>query len=606
MEEEKIIKAKIGDKVKVHFTCKFEDGTIFDSSVGKEPLEIILGEGQLIKGLEQAIAGMGANESKTIEISPDKAYGHHRKELVHLIPREQFPADIKPEIGIQFQIKQEGGATEIFRVTDVSESNITLDGNHPLAGKKLFFDIQLIEVKQTDISKAADYYDQGIAFQNKGQLDEAIQCYQKTIELNKNNASAFYNLGVAFQKKGQIDKAILYYEIAIGLNQEFSEAHYNLGIAYKEKNLLDEAIICFQRVLQLKPENAAAYYNFGNIFVAKGQFNDAMQHYQKTIEINPNYAEANWNIALINLMLGNFKEGWKGYEWRWELKDVVDKRRFSQPLWDGSYIKEETVFLYAEQGFGDTIQFIRYAPLVAQRGTKVIVECQKELVLLLKNVVGIHRIIAHGEELPDFDIHCPILSLPEIFGTDLTNIPAKIPYIPAEPSLIQEWHNRIASNNSEYNVGLVWSGDPSFKDSNLKSCSLKSFAPLAQAANITFYSLQKGDASEQARNVPEGMKLIDYTDKFHDFSDTAAIIKNLDLIISIDTAVAHLAGALGKPVWTLLPFIPDWRWMLNRNDSPWYPTMRLFRQPSRGDWESVIALIAKELLLFSGLKAKKS
>lgn len=549
---------------------------------------------------------MPPDESKTIEISSDKAYGPHRKELVHIIHREQFPANIKPEIGLQFQIKQEDGVTEIFRVTNISESNITLDGNHPLAGKDLLFDINVIEIEQTNISKAADFYDQGIAFQDKGQLDEAIQCYQKVINLNKNHTSAFYNLGVAFHKKGQIDKAILHYEIAIGLNQEFSDAHYNLGTAYKEKDLLDEAIICFQRVLQLKPDNAAAYYNFGNIFVAKGQLNDAMQYYQKAIEINPNYAEANWNIALINLMLGNFKEGWKGYEWRWELKDVVDKRKFYQPLWDGSDIKEQTVLLHAEQGFGDTIQFIRYTPLVAQRGAKVIVECQKELVSLLKNVEGIHLIIGHGEELPDFDMHCPILSLPGIFGTTLTNVPAKIPYISADTSLIQEWHNRIASNNSEYNVGLVWSGDPSFKDSHLKSCSLKSFSPLAQAANITFYSLQKGDASEQARNIPEGMKLVDYADKIHDFSDTAAIIHNLDLIISIDTAVAHLAGALGKPVWTLLPFIPDWRWMLNRNDSPWYPTMRLFRQPSRGDWESVIAVIARELLLFSKLEAEKS
>jgi tetratricopeptide (TPR) repeat protein len=548
---------------------------------------------------------MGPNESKTIEISPDKAYGQHRNELVYIIHREQFPEDIKPEIGLQFQIKQEDGVTETFRVTDISDSNITLDGNHPLAGKTLFFDIQLIEVEQTDISKATDFYDQGIAFQDKGQIDEAIKCYQKAIELNKNSASAFYNLGVAFQEKGQIDKAILYYEIAIGQNQGFSEAHYNLGIAYKEKNLFDEAIICFRRVLQLKPDNAAAYYNFGNIFVAKGQFNDALQYYQKAIEINPNYAEANWNIALINLLLGNFKEGWKGYEWRWELKDVVDKRQFSQPLWDGSDIKEQTVLLYAEQGFGDTIQFIRYAPLVTQRGAKVIVECQKELLPLLQNVEGIHRIIEHGEELPDFDLHCPILSLPGIFGTTLTNIPAIIPYIPADPSLIQEWHNKIASNNSQYNVGLVWSGDPSFKDSHLKSCSLKSFSPLAQAVNITFYSLQKGDASGQAINIPEGMKLIDYTDKINDFSDTAAIIKNLDLIISIDTAVAHLAGALGKPVWTLLPFIPDWRWMLNRNDSPWYPTMRLFRQPSRGDWASVIAVITKELPLFRNLSGKK-
>ncbi|MBM4146648.1 MAG: tetratricopeptide repeat protein [Nitrospira sp.] len=597
-EKEPLIKAKIGDRVNIHFTCKFEDGTVYDSSIGKEPLQFIIGENQTFTGLEQAVIGMIPEESKSIEISSDNIYGPHRKEIVHIIRHDQFPEDIKPEIGLQFQIKQENGVTEIFRVTDISDTNITLDGNHPLAGKKLFFDIQLIESEQTDISKAADFYDQGIAFQDKGRLEEAITCYQKAIELNKNLTGAFYNLGVAFQKKGQIDKSILYYEIAIGLNQDFTEAHYNLGIAYKEKALFDEAMICFQRVLQLKPDHSDASYNFGNVYAAKGQFNEAIQCYQRAIELNPDYAEAHWNIALINLLLGNFKEGWKGYEWRWKLKDIISHRDFSQPIWNGYDINGKTILLHAEQGFGDTIQFIRYAPLVAQRSARVILECQKELVSLLKSVEGIHQVISYEESLPDFNIHCPLLNLPSIFNTTTDNIPAEIPYITADASLIKKWHEKVKHDTSKLKIGLVWAGEKLYKNDFSRSCSFEIFSALNLSDDITWYSLQKGDPSTQVENSLKGINLIDYTDELRDFSDTAALMQNLDLIISVDTAVAHLAGALGKPIWTLLPFVPDWRWMLNREDSPWYPTMRLFRQPSRGDWKSILENVADSLNKF--------
>ena len=214
------------------------------------------------------------------------------------------------------------------------------------------------------------------------------------------------------QEKGHIDQAIVYYEIAIGLNQNFTEAHYNLGVAFKDKGQPDEAVHCFQRVLQLNPDHAGAYYNFGGILVSKGKYEEALQCYRKALELKPDYAEAQWNIALINLLHGKFEEGWKGYEWRWQLKGVSVTRTFSQPRWDGSDITGRTILLYAEQGFGDTIQFIRYAPLVAQRGAKVIIECQKELTSLLQNVEGVQKVVAYGESLPSFDVQCPLLSLP--------------------------------------------------------------------------------------------------------------------------------------------------------------------------------------------------
>jgi hypothetical protein len=251
--------------------------------------------------------------------------------------------------------------------------------------------------------------------------------------------------------------------------------------------------------------------------------------------------------------------------------------------------------LHAEQGLGDVIQFVRYIPYVAQLGTKVIIECHKELKSLLKNVEGIQQVISQGEELPSFDVHCPIASLPLIFNTIQDNIPTNIPYIYVESMSVNKWKNKLENDNSKLNIGLVWAGNPKHKNDRNRSIPLSGFLPLMKFTNITFYSLQKGTASEQSKNLPIRMKLVDLTKEINDFADTAALIENLDLVITVDTAVAHLTGALGKPVWVLLPFAPDWRWMLNREDSPWYPTIRLFRQPSLGDWDSVISRITKEL-----------
>jgi FKBP-type peptidyl-prolyl cis-trans isomerase 2 len=591
MENQKAAGAKAGDVVKIHFTCKLEDGTIFDTSAGKEPLSFEIGKHEVMPGLEEVAIGMAEGESKSVIITPDKAFGPHLKEKVYIVNRDQFPREMDPMVGMKFEIKQENGATNTIRVTDVSDQTVTLDSNHPLAGKELFFDIELIETRQSQAAAAEELYKKGIEQQDKGEIDEAISYYRKTIGQNPNHAGAYYNLGVAFQGKGLIDQAILYYEMAIGLNQEFIEAHHNLGVAFNEKGKFGEALFCFQRVLQLKSDHLGAYYNLGNTLTAKGQFNEAMQCYKKAIEIKPDHADAQWSLGLINLRLGNFQEGWKGYEWRWELKDVLTKRDFSQPLWDGHDVDGRTVLLYAEQGFGDTLQFVRYAPLVAGRGAKVVVECQEELVSLLRNMEGVSEVVAQGQRLSDFDFYRPLLSLPFVFGTVLDTIPANIPYVHADPKLVQNWRNKIGSNESEIKIGLVWAGSPKLKFGHSRSCPIGTFSTLAQREDITFYSLQKGEAEGEAKNPPEGIKLVNISEEIHDFSDTAAIIENLDLVISVDTASAHLAGALGKPVWVLLPFVPDWRWMKDREDSPWYPTMRLFRQPAAGDWESVIGLV---------------
>jgi FKBP-type peptidyl-prolyl cis-trans isomerase 2 len=600
----KMIKAKIGDTVKIHFTCKLEDGTIFDSSAGKEPLAFTVGEHQVMQGLEDAVVGMTGGESKSFIIAPDKAFGPHLAGKVRKVKADQFPADLQPAVGMKFEIRQEDNTTTVIRVTAVSESGITLDTNHPLAGKDLFFDVELLDVTPSpiDYNAADEFYKKGIELQDKGQIDESIAYYQKALGQNSKHTGAYYNLGVALQEKGLLDQAIVCYEIAIGFKQDFTDAHHNLGVAFKEKGRFDDALLCFQRVLQLQPDHAGAYYNTGNVLVAKGQFDNALRYYQKAVEIEPGNSDAHWNMALLNLLAGNFEEGWKGYEWRWKLKDVVAERQFSQPLWDGADINGRTILLYAEQGFGDTLQFIRYAPLLAKRGAKVAVECPKEMTALIGRIQGIEQVIPYGEPLPECDVRYPLLSLPLIFNTTLQNIPAEIPYISADPSLVRTWGARIASNDGKFKIGLVWSGDPGFKNDSSRSCNLDIFSPLAHTNHITFYSLQKGEAATQANHPPINMNLVDYTKEISDFADTAAFIQNLDLIISIDTAVAHLAGALGKPVWTLLPFVPDWRWMLKREDSPWYPTMRLFRQDTPADWVPVVARIKESLDDFSRSK----
>lgn len=474
------------------------------------------------------------------------------------------------------------------------------------------------------------YNNLGIILQELGELDEAIMCHQKAIHLNPAFIESCINLGNILQAKGLPDEALLYFQKALQMNPNLLELYINTGNIMQAKGLSDEAIRCYQKALELNPNCAGLYNNLGNVLLEKGQLDEAMLCFQKALEFDPNLVEpyinlgnilqakgfpdealacfqkavqlspnsayTNYNLSLALLLSGNFREGLQKYEWRRKIKDLLYLQPdFSQPLWDGSDITGRTVLLLGEQGFGDIIQFIRYAPLVAQRNAKVIVVCHKELTSLIQNTDGISRVVGYGQQLPEFDVYCPLLSLPFIFSTTLESIPAKFPYIKANPSFTEKWRDIMRSDTSRLKIGIVWSGNPKNLKLRYKSSSLDMFSPFAQFDDISFYSLQKGEAAEQAKRAPKGLKLIDLTEEIQDFSDTAAFIGNLDLVISVDTAVAHLAGALGKPVWTLLPFMPDWRWLLNRQDSPWYPTMKLFRQFTSGDWKPVIAQMAKEL-----------
>jgi hypothetical protein len=300
------------------------------------------------------------------------------------------------------------------------------------------------------------------------------------------------------------------------------------------------------------------------------------------------------------LLHGDFEHGWPEYEWRWKTRDFSSGRRpFTQPQWDGGSLNGRTILLHAEQGLGDTLQFIRYAPLVAEAAGNIVVECPAPLKRLLRHSLRQVPVLSKGEPLPPFDIHCPMLSLPLACRTTLANIPRQVPYLNADSELAAHWQGKLVSQRELLKVGLAWAGNKAHKNDRHRSIELSTLAPLGEVPHVSFISLQKGEPAKQATRAPAGITLFDWSNELGDFADTATLIANLDLIISVDTAVAHLAGAMGKPVWTLLPFVPDWRWLLEREDSPWYPTMRLFRQSAPGDWSGVITRVVGALLRFA-------
>jgi hypothetical protein len=313
--------------------------------------------------------------------------------------------------------------------------------------------------------------------------------------------------------------------------------------------------------------------------------------------LKPDYPEAHANHAHACLQAGDWRRGWVEYEWRRKTKPCSPSR-FSQPLWSGESLAGKTILLHAEQGLGDTIQFVRYAPLVKRYDARVIVECQKPLLRLLAGCPGIDRLIGEGEELPAFDVQAPLMSLPAILNTTLENMPADVPYIFAAPELVARWRERLGSIEG-FKIGISWQGNPRFPGDRFRSIPLRCFAALARLPGVRLISLQKGAGREQLVEVRDDFPVVDLADELDEeagpFMDRAAVMKNLDLVVTSDTAIAHLAGALGVPAWVALKFAADWRWLLDRSDSPWYPSMRLFRQQTRGDWSQVFARMADAL-----------
>lgn len=438
------------------------------------------------------------------------------------------------------------------------------------------------------------YYNLGVIFQEKDAHDSAIMCFKKAIEFDAEKPDYYMNLAISLQKKKQYKEAETNYRRAIELNPVNADTYYNLGTLYHEIEKLDEAISFYNKAIELDSLHKDAFVNAGLAYSEKRIPEKAISYYDKAIFIEPNFADAHWNKSLSLLLLGRYEEGWKEYEWRTKTSElIVTKREFPKPLWDGSKKYGKDILLYAEQGLGDTIQFVRYASIVSNMGFNVIIEAQEELKNLIRYVKGVRDVVTVKDRFLNFDVYYPLLSLPYLFNTTLGNIPSDVPYINIGNDLIVKWNEKLKIDKKRFNVGIVWSGNSNFKKAHLKRCPLEKLSPLFENNNISFYSLQKFYGEDY--KIQKNIRLIDYMDEVNDFLDTACIIMNLDLIISVDTAVAHLAGALGKPVWVLIPYVPDWRWMLDREDSPWYPTMRLFRQSVPKVWDDVIERIRIEL-----------
>jgi tetratricopeptide (TPR) repeat protein len=443
-----------------------------------------------------------------------------------------------------------------------------------------------------DISEA--HNNLGNALRDKGQLDQAMASYRKAIELNPKNSDAYNNLGVVLTDVRRWDDAIASLATAMQLQPGRADAHSNLGNALRGKGLFDEALAQCRTAVDLGPDSAIFQSNLGDVLKDTGQLNQAIACWRKAIALNPQYADAHCKLGMALLQAGELADGWSEYEWRWKASDFKERRDFPWPRWNPSDPACRTVLLTIEQGQGDVIQFIRYAPLVAQRCQRVLLQCHRTLLLLLQGIGGVSELIRQGEPLPAFDAHCPLMSLPGLLGTTLESIPAHVPYIKPDPVRTAGWADKLSAER-RWKIGLVWAGSPKHENDRNRSMALTDFAPLAGIPDVVFHSLQTGDAAGQSASPPAGMELIDHAADLRDFADTAALIANLDLVISVDTAVVHLAGAMAKPVWTLLAFNPDWRWLLNRTDTPWYPTMRLFRQPAIGDWPSVMRQVAQAL-----------
>jgi hypothetical protein len=311
------------------------------------------------------------------------------------------------------------------------------------------------------------------------------------------------------------------------------------------------------------------------------------------LELKPDYADAHLNRAVAWLLAGDWQRGWPEYQWRWRTKHLIP-RRFPQPAWAGEPLTGKAILLHAEQGLGDTIQFVRYASLVKQHDATVIMECPKPLLALLEGCAGVDQLVGQGDDLPAFDVHAPLLSVPGILNTSLETIPARIPYLFARPLLLEQWRRTLIGLDG-FKIGITWQGSPKFRGDCFRSIPLRCFAPLARIPGVRLISLQKGAGAEQLAEVQGLFSVAELGSRLPDFIDTAAVMKNLDLVITSDTGPAHLAGALGVPVWVALSFAPDWRWLLDRSDSPWYPTMRLFRQTELGHWPAVFEEIAGAL-----------
>ena len=479
-------------------------------------------------------------------------------------------------------------------------------------------------------SYAEPFYNRGVIFQEQKRFADALANYDRALALRPDYAEALCNRGMVLYELKAPEEALASYDRALALRPDFVEAEIYRGNALRMLKRFEEALVSCERTVEVWSDRAAAYGNraivlhelhrfeealadYERAFAVEpdypdalcnrgvtlyelGRFEEALASYARALAVRPDFVDAHYNEAHSRLLSGDLRRGFDKLEWRWQIEPFAShKRDFLQPQWSGAEeIAGKTILLHAADGFGDTIHLCRYAPLVAARGARVILEVQSALRELVGSLAGGAQVLARGDPLPDFDLQCSLLSLPRAFGTELATIPSATPYLFVQPPLATGWSERLGPRHRP-RIGLAWSGDPTHSNDRNRSIRLDAFLRLLTGIDATFVSLQREVRAADTAVLQARDDVRYFGTELKDFSDTAALIANLDLVIAIDTSVAHLAGALAKPLWILLPYIPDWRWLFDRDDSPWYPTARLFRQGNARTWDDVIPRVHAEL-----------
>ena len=480
-------------------------------------------------------------------------------------------------------------------------------------------------------------YNLGVVLQILGRSADAVAAYRHAIAVRPDFADAMSNLGAALQDLGQLDEAVSVYRGAIARRPDFVMAWCNLGVALKEQGRFDAAVAAFHRALAIQPGSDSAHANLGAVLLEQGdapaaleacrravaanpgmviahcnlgachkalnRLDEAEAAYRQALALCPDFPEGHFSLAQILVLKGELTNGWAEDQWRWKLREYGWLKAlhgtFAQPRWGGEALHGRTILVHAEQGLGDTIQFARFLPEVAARGGRIVLAVQPPLMSLLGRLDGVTVVPLDKAPLPPFDVHVPLPSLPGLFGTALATIPARTPYLQPDPAAVARWRARIGGTGLK--VGVVWAGNPSQRGDRFRSPRLRAFMPLFAVPGVDFVALQLGAGRDDIAASPLPAAVLDLGPEIGDFADTAAIMAGLDLVITSCTAPLHLAGALGVPVWGIIPFAPHFFWMLDRSASPWYPTLRLHRQDRPGhDWSGVIGRVAGELATLAG------
>jgi tetratricopeptide (TPR) repeat protein len=454
---------------------------------------------------------------------------------------------------------------------------------------------------------AQDWFDSAMMMVANGDMVQAAILFQNAIMVRPDYHEAWANRGNCLHALSSHFDATLNYNMAIHHNANMAEYWNNRGATWADLRCYEKALDDYRHAIALNPKMSQAHSNMGNILKMMGKIEEARHAYVNAIEADPNYIDAQLNKSIMDLERGDLAEGFKGFEVRWK-SGQIPPRGLPCPDWNGEDLNGKRIVLYSEQGLGDTLQFCRYATVIKERYpySRITIECRLPLAKLMKTVSGVDDVVVYGDRMMEQDYACAMMSAPRVCGTTMETIPAPMKYISADPHHVEKWRTEfnkehMAPFKDWLKVGICWSGQSRplqpIADSvdKRRSTALSQWAPVAEAANVLFVSLQAGAPAEQVRRPPQGMTIVDYSEHFDDFADTAALIENLDLVISVDTAVVHCAAALGKPTWMLSRYDGCWRWHGARKDSPWYPTLTQFRQPSPGDWDGVMKAVAADL-----------